>query len=60
MITSIPEKDILKLLRHQLDNVFMLSCEERIDLERFFPVVLEKLQYCFDRTVNKYYHRQMG
>ena len=60
MITSIPEKDILKLLQYQLDNLFMLSGEERIELERVFPVVLDKLQYCFSKTVNKYYQKQMG
>lgn len=60
MITSIPEKDILKLVQHQLDNMFMLSGEERIELEEVFPEVLDKLKYCFDKTVNKYYQKQLG
>lgn len=59
MITSIPVKDILKLLQHQLDNLFILRGEERIELERVFPVVLDKLKYCFSKTVNKYYLKQM-
>lgn len=60
MITSIPQRDILKLLQHQLDNLFMLNGEERIELERVFPLVLDKLQYCFGKTANKYYQKQMG
>lgn len=59
MITSIPEKDILKLLQHQLDNIFMLSCEEKLELERLFPLVLDKVQYCFERTANKYYQKEL-
>lgn len=58
MITSIPEENILKLLRQQLDNMFMLSGEESMDLGKAFPVVLDKLQYCFSKTVNKYYQKQ--
>ena len=60
MITSIPQKDILKLLQHQLDNMFMLSGEESMELDKTFPMVLDKLQYCFSKTVNKYYQKQQG
>lgn len=60
MLTSIPETDILKLVLHQLDNMFMLNGEERIELEEAFPEVLDKLKYCFDKTVNKYYQKQLG
>lgn len=60
MITSIPEKDILKLLQHQLGNMFMLSDEEKLELEKAFPLVLDKVQYCFERTVDKYYQKQLG
>ena len=60
MITSIPEKDILKLLQHQLGNMFMLSDEEKLELEKVFPLVLGKVKYCFEKTVNKYYQKQLG
>lgn len=60
MITSIPEQDILKLLLHQLDNTFMLSSQEKLDISRIYPSVLEKLEYCFERTTNKYYSKQVG
>lgn len=57
MITAISENKILDLLLHQLNNMFMLSDSERNEIKLFFPSVMEKLEYCFERTNNKYYHK---
>lgn len=59
MITAIPENKILDLLLHQLNNMFMLSDLERDEVKMFFPFVMEKINYCFEKTDNKYYHKSV-
>ncbi len=53
---SIPEDRILNLLKNQLDRLFLLSKEEEILIEDRWEVVKDKLEYCFLKTENKYYH----
>lgn len=57
MITAIPEENILELLKHQLDNIFKLNYIESEELNDVFSLVLDKIEYCFSKTQNKYYHK---
>lgn len=57
MITAIPKNDIIELLQHQLNNMFMLSNSEKEIIKRCFPLVIDKISYCFGQTNNKYYRK---
>ena len=59
MITSIAKADILTLLQRQLNNIFMLTEMEKDELENAYPTVLDKVEYCFGRTTNKYYTKEL-
>lgn len=55
MITSIPVEKIVLLLEKQLNSNFTLVDAEKTILEHSFSKVMEKLEYCFLHTDNKYY-----
>ena len=55
MITSIADNEILQLLKQQLANNFLLTDNEKDALDNIYSLVLEKIEYCFYRTENKYY-----
>lgn len=56
MIFSIPQEEIVKLLCHQINNLFIISSEECELVLKNFEKAIAKLDYCFSRTDNKYYH----
>ena len=57
MITSIADNEILQLLKQQLANNFLLTDNEKDALDNIYSLVLEKIEYCFYRTENKYYKK---
>lgn len=54
---SIPQSDIVLLLKQQIKNLFILSQKDEADIECTWPRVIEDLEYCFSRSDNKYYNR---
>lgn len=57
MIFSIPKEDVLKLLKLQLSNFFMLNDFEESLLDKYFELVLKRCEFCFSKNLNKYYFR---
>lgn len=57
MITSIPEADILSLLKRQLNSLFGLSNNEEMLIDVNWGGCFAKLESCFSPNPNKYYHR---
>ena len=57
MITSIPKSDIISLLFHQLESFFPISDDEKDCIRNSMEEVYSRIDYCFDKTSNKYYHR---
>ncbi|MDE6791580.1 MAG: transferase [Muribaculaceae bacterium] len=57
MIFSIPLPEIVNLLCRQVDNLFTLTQEEREIIQSLVGKVLNKIEYCFSLTENKYYSR---
>jgi serine O-acetyltransferase len=57
MITSIPISDIESLLIRQLDNMFGLVEEEKKIVKKAMEGGVKRLERCFDKNPNKYYHR---
>ncbi len=56
MITSIPLSEIPDLLIHQLRSFFPVNEAETIVLKNKMGDVISRLEDCFMRTPNKYYH----
>jgi len=52
--------DIIKQLKKQLDSFFLLNKIEIEILETYLNNVLEKCEYCFSRSSNKYFHDNDG
>ncbi len=44
------------LLLHQIKNLYAGGVSDTL-IENTYPVVIEKLEYCFSHVKNKYYHR---
>lgn len=57
MTLAIPKGDILKLLKLQLSNFFLLSDTEIALLDRNVELALERCEFCFSQNTNKYYCR---
>lgn len=57
MISEISIGEIIKLLAKQIDNLFGITEDEKLLIEINIEGVVKKLEYCFERTSNKYYHR---
>ena len=57
MIFSIQQLEIPTLLIHQLEVFFPLSEEDKTCITSKFWGVLNRVEYCFSQTPNKYYHR---
>lgn len=51
------EEKLIDLLIKRLENFFLLSEEERIEIKNFHPYVLDKLKTCFEGIDNKYFKR---
>lgn len=57
MIVSIPQSEIVSMLVHQLKAFFPITDEEKKILARLMGGVNARVEYCFERNSNKYYHR---
>ncbi len=57
MITSIPESEILLLLKRQLSSLFGISEKENILINVNWGGVRRKIEFCFNSNPNKYYHK---
>lgn len=57
MITAIPQEEIAPLLCHQLESFFPLSDAEKKCIKTSWGGVESRIEKCFDKTSNKYYHR---
>lgn len=57
MITSIPDSEILRLLKQQLNGNFLLGSHEESVLENMYALVKGSIAYCFGKTPNKYYKK---
>jgi serine O-acetyltransferase len=57
MIIEIKEKALIQNLIKQIENLFGISNKEINIITKFFSKSLQRTEYCFSRTKNKYYHR---
>ena len=57
MITSIPISEIESLLIRQLDNMFGLCEEDKIIIKEAMEGGVKRLERCFAKNPNKYYHQ---
>lgn len=57
MITSVPLGEISSILIHQLESFFPLNEDEIICIKENLGETINKVEYCFGRNPNKYYHR---
>jgi serine O-acetyltransferase len=51
------EKELLNLLFRRMENFFILSHEEKTEIEMAHQVVLDKLEVCFQGIDNKYFKK---
>lgn len=58
MNLAIPKESIEQLLIKQIDNLFMLEANEAILIHEAFGIVLERCEYCFSHSNNKYYSKE--
>lgn len=57
MTVAIPEKELITLLRRQLDSLFGCNDTEFESMSVNWGGVKKELEYCFSLTPNKYYRR---
>ena len=57
MIITITKGEILEQLYLQLSSHFLLSVEEKQFIRTYFDEALERCEYNFKQSVNKYYYR---
>lgn len=55
MNLEIPKSDLITQLKKQLNSIFLVSDDELSGLDIIIDKVLERTEYCFSRTKNKYY-----
>ena len=56
MITSISDTEIVQLLIRQLTIFFSLNKTEEEIIKSIYPIVKDKVEYCFKRVDNKYFY----
>lgn len=54
---SIPQAEIISLLKLQLRNFFTLTLKEEMLIEENWDGLVKDLEYCFSKSDNKYYNR---
>ena len=54
---SIKKEQILEQLKKQLSSLFIMSEEQNSFLDRYFNRALDRCEYCFKQTPNKYFFR---
>ena len=57
MKLSIERADLVGMVARQIHSLFLLSPNERPLLDRAVSIALERVEYCFERTDDKYYKR---
>ena len=57
MIFSIEKSLVLVQLKKQLSSLFIMTNEQDNILDKYFDKVLERCEYCFQLTPNKYFSR---
>lgn len=57
MILEIQKTELIAQIKKQLDSLFLISEEELSQIELNIDRVLERTEYCFARTKNKYYSK---
>ena len=55
--SNISPKELFAMTKHQLESFFPVSEAESMLLTQCIDSVLERVEYCFSRTPNKYYSR---
>lgn len=58
MRLAVSKELLLKLLKHQLANFFMLNNQEEIALDEYFAQALKRCEFCFLQNSNNYYKRE--
>lgn len=58
MIYEIDRNQILNLTIRQIDNLFVATDHDKMLLNEYFEQTLQRCEYCFSKTTNKYYSRQ--
>lgn len=58
MIVSPSKEHLNQLIRHQLNNLFLLDSVEGATLDKAIPETLNKVEQCFNESRNKYYRRE--
>lgn len=56
MVTAFSDKEIVQLLKKQLNNFFTLTELESKEIDSIFQIVKCKIDYCFIRVDNKYFN----
>lgn len=56
MLISMVSSDLNKMLHRQLESFFLMEEEERALIDLHIDAALEKCEFSFSRTRNKYYH----
>jgi serine O-acetyltransferase len=60
MITSISQEKIIEQLLLQLSSIFFISEEDKMLINTNKGCVFSRCEYCFSKTLNKYYHIEQG
>jgi serine O-acetyltransferase len=55
---EVPRTELQRLVEKQIDNLFFIRKEERVMLARSVDIALDRCEYCFSHTRNKYYRQQ--
>ena len=55
--SNISPKELIAMTKHQLESFFPVSDEESLLITQCMDRVLERIEYCFRCTPNKYYSR---
>lgn len=54
---DLSEEDLIKLLFKRMSNFFFLSKDEKKSIKEVHPLVLEKINICFQGIENKYFRK---
>jgi len=57
MKISIKKDLLLKIVKQQLNNLFLINDLEKKIIEKHFNEVLKKTEYCFSKSKNKYFKK---
>ena len=58
MKLEVSRTELQRLLERQIGNLFFIRKEERVMLARGVDIALDRCEYCFSHSKNKYYSKQ--